>query len=311
MKKIIFKRALIIGPRGIGRAHIRQYIINNIKKIAVLGKKFNRNRIIDLKIPVKKNLNLINIKNYKEIEKFNPQIVSICSPHYVHLYNLKKISFLNSRYIIEKPFFWVKNVNENYIINHTKYLFNKYKNRLIVNLPMTSIANQLKKKFIIKKEIKKIDFNYFTDGAHRYNEIAIDLLPHAISFVLSMQNNFLYNFKIKSVKSFKFSWGCKITINNVLCNFFFKQGQKLEQSHLSFNLNNKKYLRIQEKINNNEFKNYLLINNKKIFINNPMSESLNNSIKSLQNLFVNKSNYHLVQAIMKLTYKLLNYNKSS
>jgi hypothetical protein len=309
LKKIIFKRALIIGPRGIGRAHIRQYIINKIKKIAVLGKKFNKNRIIDLKIPAKKKLNLINVKNYKEIEKFNPQIVSICSPHYTHLSNLKKISFLNSRYIIEKPFFWVKNVNENYIINHTKYLFNKYKNRLIVNLPMTSIANQLKKKFIIKEEIKKIDFNYFTDGAHQYNEIAIDLLPHAISFVLSMQNNFLYNFKIKSVKSFKFSWRCKIIINNVLCNFFFKQGQKLEQSHLSFNLNNKKYLRIQEKINNNEFKNYLLINNKKIFINNPMSESLNNSIKSLQNLVVNKSNYYLVQAIMKLTFKLLNYNK--
>ena len=41
-KKLNFNRALVIGPSGIGNAHIRQYAKNKISKIAILGKSFKK-----------------------------------------------------------------------------------------------------------------------------------------------------------------------------------------------------------------------------------------------------------------------------
>ena len=52
---------------------------------------------------------------------------------------------------------------------------------------MISLASQLKKEREFKK-IKNITFNYYTKGKKRYKDIAIDLLPHALSFVLTLSD---------------------------------------------------------------------------------------------------------------------------
>ena len=59
-----------------------------------------------------------------------------------------------------------------------------------------------------------------------------------------------------------------------------------------------------------EYKTYLILKNKKIFIKNPMSDSLNNAISFLKNQKHNKFNHHLVVSIMKLTYNLVNWKKN-
>ena len=50
-KKLNFNRALVIGPSGIGNAHIRQYAKNKINKIAILGKSFKTKGFFNYQIP--------------------------------------------------------------------------------------------------------------------------------------------------------------------------------------------------------------------------------------------------------------------
>ena len=52
-----FKKGLIIGPSGIGKVHIRQFLKNGISDLALLGKNKNKKKFA--------KLNLLNIKKKK------------------------------------------------------------------------------------------------------------------------------------------------------------------------------------------------------------------------------------------------------
>ena len=93
-KKLNFNRALVIGPSGIGNAHIRQYAKNKISKIAILGKSFKKKRTFQLANSTLKKVEIINLKNFNEIEKIKPQVISICSPYEFHLKYLLKLKNL-------------------------------------------------------------------------------------------------------------------------------------------------------------------------------------------------------------------------
>ena len=308
-KKLNFNRALVIGPSGIGNAHIRQYVKNKISKIAILGKSFKKKRTFQLANSTLKKVEIINLKNFNEIEKIKPQVISICSPYEFHLKYLLKLKNSKSAFIVEKPFFWLNGVGEKNLLRQTNFFLNTFKKKIIVNLPMVSLVNQLKNKKLIIRNITKLKFCYFTRGKNQYNKIAIDLLPHAISFCLSLLKSPLKDFKIIFVKKKRFSWSAKIIINRVHCYFLFKQDQRKKESRLSFKINEFFFTRMQKK-SFDEYKTYLILKNKIFFIKNPMSDSLNHSISFLKNQKHNKFNHRLVVLIMKLTYNLVNWKKN-
>ena len=68
-------------------------------------------------------------------------------------------------------------------------LLNKNKN-IVVNFPMVSLANFLKKKFFNSKKIDKIVFKYHTTGSNKHSAIPVDLLH--------MQYHFYYIDKSKN-----------------------------------------------------------------------------------------------------------------
>ena len=308
-KKLNFNRALVIGPSGIGNAHVRQYAKNKIRKIAILGKNFKKKRFFQLANSTLKKIEIINLKNFSEIKKIRPQIISICSPTEFHLKHLLKLKNTGGVFIIEKPFFWLNGVSEKNLLRQTNFVLNSFKKKIIVNLPMVSLVNQLKNKKLIVGNIKKLKFCYFTNGKNQYSKIAIDLLPHAISFCLSLLKSPLKDFKIIFVKKERFSWSAKIIINQVHCHFLFKQDKRKIKSKLNFKINKLFFTRVQKKYFD-EYQIYLILKNKKFLIKNPMSDSLNNSISFLKNQKYNKFNHHLVVSIMKLTHNLVNWKKS-
>ena len=64
---------VIIGPSGIGRAHLRELVNFGFKNIGLIGKKFKKNRTSDL-IKKHKDLSFYNLKSIKEITKIKPNI---------------------------------------------------------------------------------------------------------------------------------------------------------------------------------------------------------------------------------------------
>ena len=177
MKK--FNKGLIIGPSGIGSAHIREYKNYGIKNIGILRKNFSKNKI-DKNLDIQKK-ELKYLRNFKEIKNFKPDVISLCTPHYFHIRHLRLInSIYNGPIIVEKPFIIDKSFS---YTKHKQMIDYFYKNleNIYVNLPMTSVALQLKK-LLKKNKINKIDFFYNTRGKHKFGEISIDLLLSCIIF---------------------------------------------------------------------------------------------------------------------------------
>ena len=65
-----------------------------------------------------------------------------------------------------------------------------------MNLPFQQLAYQILKKKLIKKKVKRFIFNYHTSGKQTFSNIAVDLLPHAISFILTLNNESEINIKV-------------------------------------------------------------------------------------------------------------------
>ncbi len=298
-----FLRGFIIGPSGIGHVHLREFIINGINNIGILGKKFNKKREIYLIIKNFKTVKIQNLKKINLIKNFKPQVISICSPFNNHLEHLLESKKYCKNIIIEKPFFWSKNKN-NY--NYAKKMLNDQSYRLLINLPMISLANQLLKKEKIS-HIHNFKFNYFTRGKNSYGDIAIDLLPHAISFFLTINQEKLKTFKILFVKKSLSEWSCNVMLNDSNCKFVFKQDKNRKESLLSFKLNRDFYIRKQKKINYEYITTLIKNYRKTISIKNPMSEYIKKMLKSFQNYSAVKNNNIMALDTMKLTEELINF----
>ena len=215
MKKKL-NTAVIIGPSGIGAVYLRELINFGIKNIGVLGKKYKRNRLNDIKENNKK-INFFNLKNIQEVKEIKPDIINICSPTKYHFTHIKVFKKISKKLIVEKPLIWIKNKRKNNSLIADQILSSK-DSKIFVNFPMISLANQIKE-YSIKKP-KNLTFYYFTNGKHKNDDIAVDLLPHAFSFVSTLLNYRQNNFKIISVKKNINCWNCKILIENCLCKFF-------------------------------------------------------------------------------------------
>ena len=139
---------VIIGPSGIGRAHLRELINFGFTDIAIVGKKFKKNRISDLIIKNKK-ISFYNFKSIEEIKKIKPKIINVCSPTKYHYDQIISIKNLCKNLIVEKPILWIKN-NKVSNLALTKDLLSLKRNNIYVNLPMISLAKQIKKNKILK-----------------------------------------------------------------------------------------------------------------------------------------------------------------
>jgi hypothetical protein len=300
-KKLI---GVIIGPSGIGKVHLRELINFGFKNIALVGKRFRKERV-NLLPKEYKNINFYNLKSINEIKKIRPKIINLCSPteyHYDHIFIIKNFC---KNLIIEKPIFWIKNKNESNL-KAVKDLLSSKNNKIFINLPMISLANQIKKE-IKSKKINKFNFNYFTNGKNKFENIPIDLLPHALSFLLTLNSNMINNFNILNMNKKKNSWNCKIIINDCLCKFFFKQDPKRNESRLSFKINDDTYLR-KQLVKDNIHTTKVLKNKKKLIdLKNPMSDYLNSIFKNLNNKDILRKNNDITINSIKIMEKLISY----
>ena len=310
MNKKILKKGLIVGPSGIGNVHFREFLRNGFNNIAFIGKSKFKKRTFNITTNKIKNFKLINIQNFANIKKFKPEVTSICSPFTKHKDHILKCKKYSKYLIVEKPFLWsaIKLKKDRNFEIASNLLANS-NNKIAVNLPMVSLAKQL----ILKKEAPSIvrffKFSYFTKGKQTYENIAVDLLPHALSFILTILKKSTVELKIFSIKKQKLEWSCRIKINETLCIFQFKQDILLKESILKFNINKDHYKRFQKDVKKERL-NYLLKNKKKIiYLKNPMTDYLYYLLKSFKKPNNIKKNNKLVLIIMKLKENLLNFTK--
>ena len=186
----------IIGARGIGKIYLRELIDLGIKRIFILGRSYKKSLQIKSQLDENIRFKVIVCKSLKEFKDKKLDLICICSPTNTHLKFINYFLKTKSKLLVEKPLFDISKLSSKKINKITNILFNKYSNKFITNLPLLNYTNSIKSKFNVNaKKINYVHFKYYTSGKNKYEDIAIDLLPHSLSFLL-----FFFNIKISDIK---------------------------------------------------------------------------------------------------------------
>ena len=295
--------AAIIGTSKIAQIHLREFCKKKINKIYIVTRYVKKSKKMIAKFDKIKN-NIIPI-SLKSLSSLNCKYYSICSPTKIHdnqIEILKKK--INSIIIVEKPFISFLKFKKKF-----KEKLNELKSfnlSIYVNYPMYHLADSFIKKFKFKDKIRTLNVYYQTSGKNTYNEIAEDLLPHALAFLYRFVKKDInkLNFKNHKISISKNNWNCKIKFNKLNFNIYFKQDPNKKKSKFYFEINKKKFIRMLKKFDGNML-NYIKYKRSLNFIENPMNVSLKlalNCHKIKKPLLTNKKINNFVNNI---TLKIL------
>ena len=302
--KLLSKKSIgIIGIRGIGSVYLRELSFLGLKKLYIFGKSYKSTIKNKKQVEKYKNLKILACKSLQDLKSKKLDILCICSPTNTHLIYIKKFLTTKTKIIVEKPLFWENNFSLSKSIKINQNLFDNYPKKFLTNLPMIEYAKSLQRKFKIDKHnLRNIYFKYYTSGKNFYKNIAVDLLPHALCFLLYFYNLKPNLIKIKSIDVKRNLWKSVFYYKTIKFTFDFNQNVKRKNSLLRISLNNKHYLRQQKNNKSKLNKSSEFIKSGKIIkkIENPMSKSILNNLKKLLRNEIKLKDINIQKSLMIL-----------
>ena len=244
----------ILGASGIGKFHARNF--NNLGQnvCAILGSSATSS--IETSNILHKEYG-IEAEPFYELssllKKSKLDAISICTPTPLHHSQLIEILDNNIPIFCEKPLFWDTNLSLQQFQKQLDQILS-YKNRAIyVNTSNATLIEALSPSLDPSNTINRFNFKFHTNGNAQYFDIAIDLLPHAISMLIEL----IGIEEISSVQE-------KVNIDNYQCHFqyggctvnFSLSENKSSPQKLQFKIEEKEYIRIQKRDSHN-YKIYL------------------------------------------------------
>ena len=140
--------ALVIGPFGFGKVHIREYLNRKFKKVYLLSKKSNKFPLkiksLNLKLSDRKKVSILKKNNLRILKKNT--LVSICSPNNTHLKYLNNKNIKNKKVLCEKPIIWDKKYSVKRLKDKTNEILKEGNGRILFNDFSRYYTQQIKKK---------------------------------------------------------------------------------------------------------------------------------------------------------------------
>jgi len=234
----------ILGARGIGQVHARLFQKSGANICAILGSSMRTaQQTAEL---LHKSIG-ISPKPFDKLESLiketQPDALSICTPAEFHFEQILTAFDQGLAVFCEKPLFWKKNLNPD-LLEAQINLLNEHQDRcLFLNTCNAYFMESVLEKTGKPSIIKSFSFKFYTQGPHEGKDIAVDLLPHGFSLLISLlgYKNIFGVLEEVEVDSYQ----CKFNYGD--CKVFFEFKEIIDgQKHLSFSINDREFTRGQE-----------------------------------------------------------------
>lgn len=223
------KKILLVGGRGISEVFARLLKKHDVSEIGLISSTYETTKSNAEALAKKYKIAISPMKDLgHHSKKFSPQGVIIAAPNHFHEKYLSHFIKEDIPILCEKPLFWRKSISVN-IINDYFIFLEKYKTSgLFLNTCNRFFAKAAKGQLPNLEESKSFELTFNTHGDAKYENIAVDLLPHAFSILHEL---FGFNY-ISQVK---------LTCSDVVYNAKFKYGKINVGFYLSENVARAKY----------------------------------------------------------------------
>jgi hypothetical protein len=234
----------VLGASGIGAVHVRNFLSIGVKIVSILssskktGIETSRriNKLYGIDIDYFTDLNEL-------INNSMPDAISICTPADLHYEQLCMLIKKGIPVFCEKPLFWNKDISLDELNRKLDYL-SRYENKtLFVNTSNIYFIDSIQNKLPRKELIKNFIFRFYTNGIFRKTDIAYDLLPHGLSVLVKILGKKSLTEIQRNVSNNNYK--CSFKYGSCFVEFDFSQSDSISKE-LSFDINERKYIRVQK-----------------------------------------------------------------
>ena len=237
------ERILLIGGRGISEVFVRLLKKNGITNIGLISATPQTTEVNAKKLTDKYSVAVYPIANPNTAtKKFSPDGVIIASPNYSHGDYLNY--FINSAtpILCEKPLFWKKDLSTESIEEYFRFLKEHKTSKIFLNTTSRYLARAVKNQISKYSGSSSFEFIFNTHGREKYENIGIDLLPHAFSILHELFGYKRITQIHSDFSSFKFNTTFKYGKLNV--GFYLSENVKLDK-YFAFSIDDNRFERVQ------------------------------------------------------------------
>ncbi|AMN39537.1 Gfo/Idh/MocA family oxidoreductase [Rhodoplanes sp. Z2-YC6860] len=274
--------AAVVGAAGIGAAHMRELAAGGCDALLVAGRSSASAAATAGRLSDQLGRPVQAVNGLPDLLERDVDFISICTPTELHVEHCRQLLPTGAFILVEKPFFWVDRASQSAVRKITDELFEAAGGRLAVNHPTGLLADAYAQAAGPLPPLRDFSFRYRTRGRYRGRMIAVDLLPHALSALLTLAeaSNSPIDLPVQiSRREEDNAWHFEFTAGQTRCRFELEQDSTQPGSTLSFVVNGQQVDREQEAVGNS-FRVYLAFSGKRIEVPNPMAASLQRALSA-------------------------------
>ena len=218
-------RVAILGASGFGHYHAREFKKAGAEVSAILGSTPESARQTADRLEQEYGISPEPHHDLEKLLETDPDAVSVCTPNELHYDQVKRSLAAQKFVFCEKPLFWQKDISEGETTDMLSQLGELgAEGRLGLNACNAILMDELDRLNAVPKDPKEFEFRVFTNGPYQGKDIAVDLLPHALSLLLWIApqgtlEELGYHFATHRAQ-FEFRWG------DLRCRFDLREDPK-------------------------------------------------------------------------------------
>lgn len=232
-------RAIVVGASGFGQIHVRELLHAGVHSLDIVGRTLESAKTTARKLS---QIHRRKIRGFDRLEsalESDPDIVSICTPTHFHAHYLGQLAVLGCGVLCEKPFIWSEKQTRQHLERQLIELAG-LDGRLSVNYCNSFYMRHALSLMPQGEAIKKLTLRFHTNGQHRYGEIGVDLLPHAVSALQEMAE--IQDISLVKIRVDRNEYQCHFFADSIECRFEFAQCPNIAK-HFSIGLNDRNFIR--------------------------------------------------------------------
>ncbi|MBI1245732.1 MAG: hypothetical protein GC202_12055 [Alphaproteobacteria bacterium] len=176
--------ALVVGASAFGRFHVRELVRLGYGPIAIVGSGARSAAATVERLQPLHPVKLIACSDVAMGLSTGPVAATICTPPPTHLNLLRELSRSPAYVLCEKPMFWDPAIDPAAAVRIAQDLLARFSGRLVVNHLNTVLGHAYARTLL--RRPGSFRFAYAAARESEGQEIAIDLLPHALSVLIAV-----------------------------------------------------------------------------------------------------------------------------
>lgn len=232
----------VVGTRGIGAVHVREYLRAGVGRVLVAGRTADSGRAQAAALSERFGKRVEAVGDLQQLVDSDVRDVSLCTPTENHFEHLLVLARAGKRVFCEKPLLWSPGLSRRTLDERLARLEAiAAPGQIRLNTPNSWFLEAALDRFGLPHRPAAFRFEFFTQGRAQGAMIGVDLLPHALSLLAVLDPD--AEIAGSEIRHDANSFHCSFRYGSIAAELAFAQAERGER-RLAFELDGMRVERV-------------------------------------------------------------------